>query len=268
MIFVWSPSGTKQMSWLSGFSAMTSRPSWCATARVSAFVCAPTGSSMRLQHRAVDAPEEVRLVLRAIEAAMQHAVVDARVVARRDPLRVDRVGLHEQIAELRERVAAHARNRRAAARVLVHEVVDDVAAERALEIEHVVRHAELLADAPRVVDRVERAARAVGQIVAVAEELHRRADDVVALLDEHRRGDRRIDAARHRDEHALARSLAVHAQLATPRHAPRALSTSAGNTSRDAVDARVGRQAAEAHANRRRREVAARRRSPSARATA
>src|SRR5262249_15031550 len=33
--------------------------------------------------------------------------------------------------------------------------------------------------------------------VAVAEQLHRRADDLVPLLDQERRGDRRVDAARH-----------------------------------------------------------------------
>ena len=36
-------------------------------------------------------------------------------------------------------------------------------------------------------------------------ELHRHADHVVALVDEQRRGDGRIDAARHRDDHAAAR---------------------------------------------------------------
>ena len=180
---------------------------------------------------------------------MQLAVHRARVVPGRDPPRVDRVGLHEQVAELRERVAAHARNRRASVRVLVHEIVDDVATERALEIEHVVRNAERLTDAPRVVHRVERAARAIGQIVVVAEELHRRADDVVALLDEHRRGDGRIDAAGHGDQHALlhrARSARPHGGRSSAR-----LVHERRKHLGDAVDARVGREAADAHANRR-----------------
>ncbi len=58
-------------------------------------------------------------------------------------------------------------------------------------------------DVARVVDRVERAAGPVGNVVAVAEQLHRGADDVVALLDEQRRGHGAVDSARHRDEHAL-----------------------------------------------------------------
>src|SRR5262245_8757454 len=147
-------------------------------------------------------------------------------MTRGDPLGVDAVGLHEQIAELRECVAAHARNGRASTRVFAHEVVDDVAAERTLEVEHVVRHAEGLADAARIVHRVERAARTVWQIVAMAEQLHRRTDDVVALLDEHCRSNRRIHAARHGDQHAL-----LHRCSYPARAIPCAFSTSAGKTS-------------------------------------
>src|SRR5947207_6022990 len=133
----------------------------------------------------------------------------------RDVARVDLVGAVHEVAELGEGVAAHARNRRAAARVFVHEVVDHVVAERALEIQHVVRDAELLAHAPRVVDRVERAARTVGDVLAIAEELHRRADDVVALLDEQRCRDGRVHAAGHRDENALLHTAAIDRALAT-----------------------------------------------------
>src|SRR6266516_1703274 len=59
----------------------------------------------------------------------------------------------------------------------------------------------------------------------MAEELHRGADDVVAPLDQQRRGHRRIHAARHRHQNAI-----THRQLATV-DSPRARSTSAGNTS-------------------------------------
>ena len=96
----------------------------------------------------------------------------------------------------------------------------------ALQVQHVVRNAELLADAARVVDRVERAAGPVRKVVAVAEELHRRADDVVALLDEQRGGDGRIDAARHRDED---RAADVSARDPVSTGAP--CSTRAGKTS-------------------------------------
>jgi hypothetical protein len=150
-------------------------------------------------------------------------------VPRGDPLARRRVGLAQQVAELGERVAAHARDRRAAARVLVHEVVAPRRARSGLEVEHVVRHAEPLAHAPRVVDRVERAARAVGHVVAVAEELHRRPDHVVALLDEQRRRDRRVDAAAHRDEHPpRARPAPSPGAPAAPATRARALAASAG----------------------------------------
>ena len=96
-------------------------------------------------------------------------------------------------------------NRRAAPAVLAHEVLDDVQVEPVLEVEHVVRNAERVGDVARVVDRVQRAAGPVGHVVAVAEELHGGADHVVALLDQARRGDRAVHAARHRDQHSRVR---------------------------------------------------------------
>src|SRR3954468_1641883 len=153
------------------------------------------GARLRLRARAngeqhppndvpVNSPEEVRLILPRIEAAMQRAVDDSRVVSRGNEAGVDRICLLQQIAKLRERVAADAGDRRPSARVLVDEVAHDVAPERALEIQHVVRDAELLTDAARIVDRVERTARPIRYVVTVAEELHRRPNDVVALLHE------------------------------------------------------------------------------------
>src|SRR5207244_5434459 len=111
-------------------------------------------------------------------------------------------GVVEEVTELGERVAAHARDGRPAAGVLRHEVVDDVVPEAVLEIEDVMRDPELVGDQLRVGDRVQRAARTVGDTVAIAEQLHRRADHLVALLDEQRGGDGAVHAARHRDEHS------------------------------------------------------------------
>src|SRR5213594_819499 len=181
------------------------------------------GKNHSRENLAVDSPEEIRLVLPAIDAAIQLAVDHARVVSRRDESRVDRVRLAHEVAELRERVAAHARNRRTSARILGDEVVDDVVTESALEIQHIVRNAQRLTDASSVVDRIERTAGAIGDVVAIAEQLNRRADDIIALLDEQRSGDRGIHAARHRDEYALA----LHDDTACSR---RALFTSFANT--------------------------------------
>src|SRR5207245_1798680 len=115
---------------------------------------------------------------------------------------VEGVGVIEKIAELGERIAADARNRRAPPSVLGDEVVDHVVPEPVLEIQDVVRDAELVRDELRVGDRIERAARTIGDAVAVTEQLHRRADHVVTLLDEQRRGDGAIHAAGHRDQHS------------------------------------------------------------------
>jgi hypothetical protein len=69
------------------------------------------------------------LILVVVHAAEKAAISDARVVARRNEWRVDLIGLLEEIAELREGVAADAGNRRAAGRILGDEIGDDIAAE-------------------------------------------------------------------------------------------------------------------------------------------
>src|SRR5664279_3933494 len=138
-------------------------------------------------HRAIDSPQEVALILRGVQSPVQLSTMRSSIVPRRNPLRVERVRLPQQIAKLRERVPSHTRNRRASPRVLAHEVLQHVAAERILHVQHVVRNAELLAYATRVVDRVEGAARAIGHLVAVAEELHCRADHIVPVSYTHLR---------------------------------------------------------------------------------
>ena len=120
---------------------------------------------------------------------MQHAVAHLCVMTGRDPACVDRIRLAQQVAELGEGVASHARDRRAPARILGDEVLHHVAAKGGFEVEHVVRHAELLADAARVVHAVQRAAGTIGEVLPVAEQLHRRTDDVEPLLHQHCGGD-------------------------------------------------------------------------------
>src|SRR2546425_4382128 len=60
--------------------------------------------------RAVDPPEEVRLVLARVAPAVQRSVPGDHVVPRRHVGAVQRVGVVEQVAKLGERVAAHAGN--------------------------------------------------------------------------------------------------------------------------------------------------------------
>src|SRR5689334_2965663 len=127
----------------------------------------------------------------------------ASVVSRCDPLCGDRIGLANEIAEFREGVAAHTWNRSSALCVFAHEVVDDVLAESRLEIDHVVRHAKLLANASGVVDGIERAARPIGNFLAVTKQLHRRADYFVSLIHEESGGNGGVDSSGHCNQNTV-----------------------------------------------------------------
>ena len=100
-------------------------------------------------------------------------------------------------------VAGDAGDRRLARDIGAGEGLDHLLAELRLVIEHVMGDAEPGGDVARVVDVLAGAAGAlaVGRR-AVVIELHRHADDVVAVARQQRRGDARIDAARHRDDDA------------------------------------------------------------------
>jgi len=115
------------------------------------------------------------------------------VVARCDVVAVEAIGVGEQIAELGEGVTADARNGGAPARVFLDEILDDRAAELVFEIEDVVRDAKGRRDRTRVVDGIEGAARPIGDLIAIAEQLHGCADDVVSLFDEQGRRDGTVD---------------------------------------------------------------------------
>ena len=168
----------------------------------------------------VDPPEEVALVLRRVEAAVEGAVARDRVMAGRDVVASERIGVCEEVPELGERVASDARNRSAAAAVLGHEVLDDVQREAVLEVEDVVRNPDRVGHVAGVVDRVERTAGTIGDIVAVAEELHRGAHHVVALLHEARGRHRAVYAPRHGDQHLPTHGRALRRACAPCRRPP------------------------------------------------
>ena len=89
------------------------------------------------------------------------------------------------------------------AEVAVDEAVDHRLAEAALVVEDVMRDAERLGHAARVVDVLPGAARALAvRRVAVIVELQGDADDVVAFPRQQRGHDGGIDAARHGDDDA------------------------------------------------------------------
>ena len=130
---------------------------------------------------------------------------DARVVAGGDALGPNLLRHDEQLIELQMIVAKAAGNGRAPGKILLDERANHVALEALLVIDHVIRDADLLGHAARVVDIVERAAASLhglghtlasGQ-AALVPELHGQADDVVSLGAQHGRDGGRIHTARH-----------------------------------------------------------------------
>ena len=89
---------------------------------------------------------------------MAGIVAHARVVPGGDALGADLPRGREKLVELHVVVAKRARNRRAALEIIVDERAHDRLLELALEIDHVIGNAQMLGDAARVVDVVDRAA--------------------------------------------------------------------------------------------------------------
>ena len=155
-----------------------------------------------------EAVEEVGLVLVGVACPGEpgNAVLTddpSRVVPRRDRVAVVEVARSaEQCPELDVRIAVDARARRPAVEIRVEERLEDAGVELALEVHDVERDAELAGHATGIVGRIGRAAALLELGVRVGDvvEAHPDADDVVALLGDKRGRDRRVDAARHRDE--------------------------------------------------------------------
>ena len=154
--------------------------------------------------------EEVGLVLVGVEAAVQGGAAvdirDARVVAGGEPVGAERFGLVEEAVELDVGVAVEAGVGRAAAAVLGDERLDDVLEKLALQIQRVVRDAEPVGDAAGVLDILDAAALGAARQAfgpGLGPEAHGDADHLVALLDEQRRGDGRIDPTAHAHDDSL-----------------------------------------------------------------
>ena len=102
--------------------------------------------------------------------------------------------------------------------------LDDVGVEVVGEVEDEVVDAELLGDAAGVVDVGDGAAAGVA---LAAPQPHRHADDLVAVARSSGGGDRRVDAAAHRDHHLHGvtgpptRALAQRGDGGRDRRAPR-----------------------------------------------
>jgi len=105
-------------------------------------------------------------------------------------------GADEERRKLQVAVAMRAGERRSPRGVLLHEIRDDGVAELSLEIDDVMREADVCGHTPRVLQVVERAARAPRLFPgALVIQLHRQTNHVMTLLGEQGRGDRRVDAS-------------------------------------------------------------------------
>jgi hypothetical protein len=162
--------------------------------------------------------QEVALVLVGVACAEQAVApaagnvgvlerVHPRVVAGRNGRAVVVAQrLAQEGAELHVAVAVDARAGRAAREVRVEERLEHARAELALQVEHIERDPELTGNAAGVVGGVQGATALLELAVRVGHvvEPHPDADGLDTLLSKESRGDRRVDTARHRDEHALA----------------------------------------------------------------
>src|SRR5713226_2208554 len=120
----------------------------------------------------------------------------------------------QKIAKLDPLIAADAGDRRLAAAIAISEIVDDLPLEPALVIENVMGDAETLCDAPGIGDVLASAARALApRSRAMVVELQRDADDLKAALHQQGRRHRRINPARHRDDHAMVSRTAGEVEI-------------------------------------------------------
>ena len=138
------------------------------------------------------------------------------------------VGEREHRVEPHVAVAAHARVRGQARRVVGEERRDDARGERGAQVEREVRQPQLVRDRAREPDGVRGAARRLGVVGRIAPQLERDRDRLAPGSPDEQRGDRRVDAAAHRDERARR----VERRLAGGRHrgAERDISASAASS--------------------------------------
>ena len=161
------------------------------------------GQNLRPEH-----VQKVALVLcritRPEQARDSSHVLDACVVTGGHPRRTQPIGKANQLGDLHTAVAAHTRAGSLASQVALDEGFDHLALEQLAPIESIVRDAQHVGDAPRVVHVLGCATAALHRtVVGVVPQVQRDAHHVEAGLHEPRRGDGRIDASTHGYEHAL-----------------------------------------------------------------
>src|SRR5688500_9289826 len=146
--------------------------------------------------------QEVALILASVDAAEQPrlraTVLDASVVAGGNPLGAEPPRIVEAHAKLDLAIAQHVGVRRAARAVLLEKVREHALAVLAREAHLVQRNAQLLAHAARILEILGSGAVTVLVFVPVA---HEEPLYVVALLQQERGSDGRVDAAGHADDY-------------------------------------------------------------------
>ena len=128
-----------------------------------------------------------------------------------------RPGAAEKIGELHCPIAGDAGYRRFAGQIAVGEIGDDGVPKTAFEIEHVMGNAEPRRRTAGVMDIIAGTAGAAstGSLAGIVE-LESDADDIEACALEQGGGHRRVDAARHRQQHPHQRLTPGHGWPAAP----------------------------------------------------
>ena len=191
----------KHTSWLSGLSAVR-RPEPGGLGPHLGLGQLAHGEAHPRQLGLAEHVQHVGLVLGRVGTAAQTPLAvapdDSGVVAGGDGVEAQLVGPAQEAVELEVAVALDARVGRAPGGVGGDVRVDHVAVEVVGEVEDVVGDAELLGHPAGVLDVGHRAA---ARVAHAAPQLHGGADHVVALLEEQGGRHRRVDPARHGDEH-------------------------------------------------------------------
>src|SRR5262245_23871633 len=154
--------------------------------------------------------QKITLVATAVTGAKQLRPMRAEaaldIMSRRQHVGIELLSRGQQLVELDLLVAGHTWDRRFAGSVAVGKGLHDGRFEALLVVQHVVRNGQTIRHATRVVNVLAGAAGpGPSQRLAVIVELQGDADDLVTLLFQHRRRDRRINAPGHRyDDSAFA----------------------------------------------------------------
>ncbi len=161
--------------------------------------------------------QEVRLILRGINRTLQQPaptnsiLFDSRVMSSCQHFGADLSRSNQQLIELKVIVAETARNRCSSRKVFLHKWTNYVVLETLLLVHYVIRNLQLLGDAARIVNVVDRTTASlhgfghsfVSSQPPLIPQLHRQAHNVVAFGTQHRRNGRRIHSARHRYRNCL-----------------------------------------------------------------